>query len=95
MVTVMAMDTVTAMVMATVTAMVMATGTKRKKKKLFSNMLTWFSSKKKHNPYPLLEGMTDVHAHLLPNMDGGSESLMDSIAALERMKGSRCGNGYF
>lgn len=49
-------------------------------------MLTWFSSKKNIIRTTLLEGMTDVHAHLLPNVDGGSESLMDSIAALERMK---------
>ena len=49
-------------------------------------MLTWFSSKKNIIRTTLLEGMTDVHAHLLPNVDGGSESLMDAIAALERMK---------
>lgn len=34
----------------------------------------------------LLEGMTDVHTHLLPNVDGGSESLMSSVTALGKMK---------
>ena len=32
-------------------------------------MLTWFSSKKNIIRTTLLEGMTDVHAHLLPNVE--------------------------
>lgn len=49
-------------------------------------MLTWIIPKRNILYTTLLEGMTDVHAHLLPNVDGGSESLMDSITALERMR---------
>ena len=49
-------------------------------------MLTWIVPKRNILYTTLLEGMTDVHAHLLPNVDGGSESLMDSITALERMR---------
>lgn len=50
-------------------------------------MLNWIFPKKSIINTTLLEGMTDVHAHLLPNVDGGSESLMDSIAVLKRMEG--------
>lgn len=49
-------------------------------------MLTWIVPKRNILYTTLLEGMTDVHAHLLPGVDGGSESLMDSMAALKRMK---------
>ena len=49
-------------------------------------MLTWIIPKRNILYTTLLEGMTDVHAHLLPNVDGGAESLMDSMAALDRMR---------
>ncbi|MCS2893436.1 hypothetical protein [Parabacteroides faecis] len=35
-------------------------------------MLTWIIPKRNILYTTLLEGMTDVHAHLLPNVDGGS-----------------------
>lgn len=49
-------------------------------------MLTWFFPKKNILYTTLLEGMTDIHTHLLPGVDDGVGYLMDSVAALKRMQ---------
>jgi tyrosine-protein phosphatase YwqE len=48
-------------------------------------MFSWFHPKKKNVYAALFEGMTDVHTHLLPGVDDGSQHVDDSVEILRFM----------
>lgn len=49
-------------------------------------MFSWFHTKKKNVYAALFEGMTDVHTHLLPGVDDGSQHTADSVEILRFMR---------
>lgn len=46
-------------------------------------MFSWLNPKKNILELDLLDGMTDVHSHLLPGVDDGVPTRMDTLAALQ------------